>query len=65
MSHERDHEGGGALPPVPSARCITPAPEDFEVRTPLGRMLWPLGWLVIGAVLSGLLWVQGWPQINH
>lgn len=54
-----------ALPPEPSARHITPAPEDFETRPAALLFLWPVAWLVLATALAAVLWARGWPPFAH
>ena len=54
-----------ALPPEPSTRHISPAPEDFENRPAPLLFLWPVAWLVLGTALAAVLWARGWPIFGH
>jgi hypothetical protein len=54
-----------ALPPEPSVRHITPAPEDFENQPAPLLYLWPVAWMGLGTALAALLWARGWPLFGH
>jgi hypothetical protein len=57
------HHGPAELPPEPSERWITPAPEDFAAPPPAGALLWPLLWFAVAALLVVVL-SGTWPEFH-
>ena len=54
----------GVLPPPPSVRSITPAPEDFQQLPGPSAMLWPLVWAALAVLLLVGLFAGGWHLVN-
>ena len=52
MSNADADASPGDLPPEPTARAITPAPEDFAGPAPAGAWVWPLLWAALVALLT-------------
>jgi hypothetical protein len=62
-AHGHDASGGhadGALPPEPTTRSITPAPEDFVVLPGANALVWPLVWMAAAGLLVASLLASGW-----
>ena len=60
MGHEADN-----LPPVPSERYITPAPEDFENPPAIPNLLWPLLWIGVAYLCWRAVQAVGWLDYAH
>jgi hypothetical protein len=54
--------GQADLPPEPTTRSITPAPADYATALPMPRLLWPLLWFAVFALLLATLRAAGWPE---
>jgi hypothetical protein len=61
MTHA-DETMQAELPPLPAARCISPAVEDYATRSSLPRFLWPIVWLLALVGLAFLLTAHGWHE---
>ena len=48
------------LPPEPTEREITPAPEDFANPPALANLVWPAFWIVVIGVLASVCYCVGW-----
>ena len=46
-----DETDAPSLPPEPTRRAITPAPEDYRRRLTFAGALWSVGWLALAALL--------------
>jgi hypothetical protein len=49
-----------ALPPEPTERSITPAPEDFATTPPFASLMWPVAWAALAALLIVCVRAHGW-----